>query len=86
MTSPSASYSSKTKLSGCFNPSNDDRLITRKIQFALATIDVQLIDHIVVGDICFSMADNGWIKSIYEEFEGVAGQLVWASAPEDVKQ
>ena len=36
---------------------------------ALAAIDVQLLDHIVVGDSYFSMADNGWIKSIQEEFK-----------------
>jgi DNA repair protein RadC len=57
--------------SGCPNSSNDDRLITRKILMALATIDVQLLDHIVVGDSYFSMADNGWIKSIQEEFKGL---------------
>ena len=57
--------------SGSTEPSNDDRLITRKILIALATIDVQLLDHIVVGDSYFSMADNGWIKSIQEEFKGL---------------
>ena len=57
--------------SGCPNPSNDDRLITRKILMALASIDVQLLDHIVVGDSYYSMADNGWIKSIQEEFKGL---------------
>ena len=57
--------------SGCPNPSNDDRLITRKILIALASIDVQLLDHIVVGDSYYSMADSGWIKSIQEEFKGL---------------
>jgi DNA repair protein RadC len=57
--------------SGCPNPSNDDRLITRKILMALASIDVQLLDHIVVGDSYYSMADSGWIKSIQEEFKGL---------------
>ena len=57
--------------SGSTDPSNDERLITRKILIALATIDVQLLDHIVVGDSYFSMADNGWIKSIQEEFKGL---------------
>ncbi|MGB5922671.1 MAG: JAB domain-containing protein [Syntrophobacteria bacterium] len=45
--------------------------MTRKILMALATIDVQLLDHIVVGDSYYSMADNGWIKSIQEEFKGL---------------
>jgi len=57
--------------SGSTDPSNDERLITRKILIALATIDVQLLDHIVVGDSYFSMADNGWINSIQEEFKGL---------------
>ena len=57
--------------SGCTEPSNDDRLITRKILIALASIDVQLLDHIVVGDSYYSMADSGWIKSIQEEFKGL---------------
>ena len=55
--------------SGCPNPSNDDRLITRKIAMALATIDVQLLDHIVVGKGYFSMADEGWLKAVNEEFK-----------------
>lgn len=57
--------------SGCSNPSNDDRLITRKTLMALASIDVQLLDHIVVGYSYFSMADSGWIKSIQEEYKGL---------------
>jgi DNA repair protein RadC len=55
--------------SGCTEPSNDDRLITRKIAMALATIDVQLLDHIVIGDSYHSMADEGWMKGVSEEFK-----------------
>jgi hypothetical protein len=36
---------------------------------ALATIDVQLLDHIVVGKGYFSMADEGWLKAVNEEFK-----------------
>jgi hypothetical protein len=36
---------------------------------ALATIDVQLLDHIVVGDSYYSMADGGWISAVKEEFK-----------------
>ena len=55
--------------SGSTDPSNDDRRITKTIAMALATIDVQLLDHIVIGDGYHSMADRGLIKEIKEEFK-----------------
>jgi len=55
--------------SGSTDPSNDDRRITKTIAMALATIDVQLLDHIVIGDGYHSMADRGLIKQINEEFK-----------------
>ena len=55
--------------SGSTDPSNDDRRITKTIAMALATIDVQLLDHIVIGEGYHSMADRGLIKHITEEFK-----------------
>ena len=55
--------------SGSTDPSNDDRCITKTIAMALATIDVQLLDHIVIGDGYTSMADRGFIKGVTEEFK-----------------
>ena len=55
--------------SGSTDPSNDDRRITKTIAMALATIDVQLLDHIVIGDGYTSMADRGFIKGVREEFK-----------------
>jgi DNA repair protein RadC len=55
--------------SGSTDPSNDDRRITKTIAMALATIDVQLLDHIVIGDGYTSMADRGFIKGVQEEFK-----------------
>ena len=55
--------------SGSTDPSNDDRRITKTIAMALATIDVQLLDHIVIGDGYTSMADRGFIKGVTEEFK-----------------
>jgi len=55
--------------SGSTDPSNDDRRITKTIAMALATIDVQLLDHIVIGDGYTSMADEGWIGTVKEEFK-----------------
>jgi DNA repair protein RadC len=55
--------------SGSTDPSNDDRRITKTIAMALATIDVQLLDHLVIGDGYTSMADRGFIKGVTEEFK-----------------
>ncbi len=46
--------------SGIAIPSGDDILTTRKVAAALSTVDIQLLDHIVVGDGDFvSMAQSG---------------------------
>jgi len=56
---------------GCTEPSNEDRMITRKIAIALVSIDVQLHDHIIIGDGFHSMADSGFIGTIKEHFNKV---------------
>ena len=55
--------------SGSTDPSTEDRRITKMIAMALATIDVQLLDHIVIGDGYTSMADRGFITAVTEEFK-----------------
>lgn len=48
--------------SGIAEPSQADRRITERIKNALATIDVSLLDHMVVGDQeIVSFAERGWI-------------------------
>jgi DNA repair protein RadC len=48
--------------SGNHNPSNDDLKITTKIKEAAVTLDISLLDHIIITDKkCFSMADNSLI-------------------------
>ncbi|MCL1115160.1 DNA repair protein RadC [Shewanella basaltis] len=48
--------------SGIAEPSQADRRITDRIKNALATIDVSLLDHMVVGDQeIVSFAERGWI-------------------------
>lgn len=54
--------------SGCTEPSVDDLRITRVLTIALLSIDVQLHDHLVIGDGYHSMADHGLIKRIKDEF------------------
>ena len=48
--------------SGVAEPSHADRRITERLKYALATIDVSLLDHMVVGDReIVSFAERGWI-------------------------
>ena len=46
--------------SGVPEPSDADRLITRRIRDALELVDVRLLDHFIVGDgSCVSLASRG---------------------------
>jgi len=54
--------------SGHTKPSNEDKMITRKVGIALESIDVKLHDHIIIGDTYLSMADDGFIKQVTEQF------------------
>ncbi|WP_206997559.1 RadC family protein [Trinickia mobilis] len=48
--------------SGAAKPSASDRRLTRVLRDSLALIDVQLIDHLIVGsDTVFSFAHAGWM-------------------------
>jgi len=45
--------------SGLTTPSSSDRAVTKKLQTALASIDVELLDHIIIGGADhYSFADN----------------------------
>ena len=49
--------------SGVAEPSMADRRITERLKCALATIDVPLLDHMVVGDLeIVSFAERGWLN------------------------
>lgn len=48
--------------SGIAEPSQADRRITERLRDALLLVDVQLVDHVVVGDVDnVSFADRGWL-------------------------
>ncbi|MCL1123576.1 RadC family protein [Shewanella surugensis] len=48
--------------SGIAEPSQADRRITERLKHALLTIDVSLLDHMVIGgNQCVSFAERGWI-------------------------
>lgn len=47
--------------SGDPTPSAADRAVTTRLKQALALVDVRVIDHIVVGASCVSLAAQGWV-------------------------
>ncbi|MFY9179773.1 MAG: DNA repair protein RadC [Venatoribacter sp.] len=48
--------------SGVAEPSPADRAITERLKKALDTIDVRVLDHLIVGDgYCESFAERGWL-------------------------
>ena len=57
--------------SGFVEPSPEDKAITVRIAIALASIDVTLHDHIIIGEGFHSMADEGWIKSVRSRYNNL---------------
>jgi DNA repair protein RadC len=55
--------------SGCAEPSIEDKTITMKVAIALASIDVALHDHIIIGDGYHSMSDSGWLNGVGRRFK-----------------
>ncbi len=48
--------------SGCTDPSSSDRAVTKKLQTALGAIDVEILDHIIIGGgDYYSFADHNLI-------------------------
>ncbi len=45
--------------SGETTPSNSDRAVTRKLQTGLAALDIEILDHIIIGESHYSFADAG---------------------------
>jgi DNA repair protein RadC len=45
--------------SGQPEPSIADKRITERIKSALALLDIRVLDHIIVGDSCYSFAQSG---------------------------
>ena len=47
--------------SGVPDESAADRAITARLKQALALVDIRVLDHIVVGETCVSLAARGWV-------------------------
>ncbi|MFC1839817.1 RadC family protein [Thermodesulfobacteriota bacterium] len=50
-------------------PSNEDKVITFRIILAVSVIDVNVLDHIIIGDSYYSFADEGLIKSMKSQID-----------------
>lgn len=56
--------------SGCVEPSEDDREITRTLVLAASSMDIRVLDHIVIGaDAHFSFADHGLMREYSREVQ-----------------
>jgi len=54
--------------SGDPQPSQEDKEITLRLAFAFKSIDINLLDHIIVGNTYYSFADNGIMETINSKF------------------
>ncbi|MBU4000587.1 DNA repair protein RadC [Patescibacteria group bacterium] len=57
--------------SGDIKPSAEDKSITMKVGVAAASIDVQLHDHLIIGEGFHSMADTGWLRGVSKQFSNL---------------
>ncbi len=58
-------------LSGNPEPSVEDKKVTLKVGLSLFSMDVQLHDHIIIGDIYYSMADAGIIRDVHDRVNSI---------------
>jgi DNA repair protein RadC len=57
--------------SGFVEPSAEDKAITVRMAIAMASIDVDLHDHIIIGDGFHSMADSGLLNTVKSKFNSL---------------
>ena len=57
--------------SGFVEPSAEDKATTVKVAVALISIDVDLHDHIIIGDGFHSMADSGLLNTVKSKFNSL---------------
>jgi DNA repair protein RadC len=53
--------------SGSLKPSPQDIKLTRTLHFLCSCMQIQLLDHIIIGDGSYSFADNGMMETISAE-------------------
>jgi DNA repair protein RadC len=47
--------------SGKVEPSREDREVTRRLSEAAEILGIEVLDHVIVGDGCFSMKEHGML-------------------------
>lgn len=47
--------------SGLSEPSRSDQALTQRLKDALSLVDVRLLDHLIVGETCTSLAEQGML-------------------------
>ena len=57
--------------SGDTLPSKEDKAITMRLMIAAYSIDVMILDHIIIGDNYYSMADEGLIRQMIDNLPRV---------------
>ncbi|MFV0439465.1 MAG: RadC family protein [Desulfopila sp.] len=61
--------------SGALTPSSQDVALTRNLFFICSFLQIQLLDHLIVGDGVYSFADNGQIDDIAGDCRRLQQQL-----------
>jgi DNA repair protein RadC len=46
--------------SGDVTPSQEDRALTKRLREASELLGITLLDHLILGEGCYSFADQGW--------------------------
>jgi len=61
--------------SGSLKPSPQDLSLTKNLYFICSFLQIQLLDHFIVGDGVYSFADHGLIESVAAECMGLRENL-----------
>ena len=61
--------------SGSTEPSPEDKNITANISIVMETIGVNVLDHIIIGNRYYSMADSAWLTEMKNKLKDVLNSL-----------
>jgi len=61
--------------SGALNPSSQDLKLTKTLWLVCHHMQIQLLDHLIIGDGSYSFADNGLMQSIRQDCLSVLDSL-----------
>jgi DNA repair protein RadC len=61
--------------SGALDPSPQDRHLTRTLCLLCSLMQIQLLDHLIIGDGSYSFADHGLMTEIHQECRELTQQL-----------